>query len=94
MLKKWSVVPISGYDVKIIYTDLGLALYGEYNPNNRTIYLNTNKKCHWTHATLLHEIIHAIFDINGVSVLLPKKYEEMIVVVLENALKPLIRFIF
>ena len=93
-MKKWNSVVILGVDIPIVYKDLGDGMYGEYSYARRTIYMNTNRKAHWSHSVLLHEIIHAILDISAITIILPKKWEEMIVCAIENGLKPLIRFIF
>jgi hypothetical protein len=83
---------ICGHDIKIVYKNLGLSYFAKYDSNVRRIYLNTNKKAHWSMTHLFHESLHAILHLTAQSTLLSTAQEEAIVEALEMNLWPMITF--
>ena len=67
------MVPVSGYKVKVVFSDVerkeegGEPVYGEYQPENQTIqvYYNNHTNEASLTRTLFHEIGHAIATISG-----------------------------
>jgi len=92
MIRRKSIT-VCGYVVPIRYLNIGTTKYGEYDPNTKSIYLNTNKDAHWNNQVLFHELLHAIFDLTGIGEMLPPKVEHAIITALENHLWPLIKFL-
>ncbi|MGA0852315.1 MAG: hypothetical protein ACO3QQ_03025 [Candidatus Nanopelagicaceae bacterium] len=86
------VVTILGHKIKVriipYLEDNGEELYGAWNYDEKTIYLQ--KGCDWR-SVLLHELIHTVFSLSGCGEGLPMAREENIAVALEHALLPLIK---
>lgn len=71
---------IFGVKIKIIKSDLPEDTDGEYCPATKTIKINSIiKDNNLLKETILHEQIHALFDIMGFSLVLKDEIEELIV---------------
>ena len=82
-------VEILGVPIKISYfDDEECDTFGFYFPQTQEIKLKIDKNYR---STLLHEIIHAVFDIAGITNLVSGKVEETIVSALEMGLKDLVK---
>jgi len=63
--------------------------FGETCTNSYTIHLNPDQTPAQLQATCLHEFLHAIFHVSGLSNLLTEGSEEAFAVALEHGLSPL-----
>lgn len=68
-------------------------VYGSTDIDRRIIKIATavNNTPALLQSTLLHEVIHAVLGIAGVSAMLTERTEEAIVLALESGLSPLVR---
>lgn len=89
-------IPILGIPFEIQYPKVvkdedGEELSGDCDVNHRRLRISTteNETEEQAESTLLHETIHGILGVSGVSALLEDKVEEAIVLALENGLSPL-----
>lgn len=87
-MKKIKALTICGYPWKIISKDLSSrGILGETHPDSFKIYLHKELKGDDYHRVLTHEVIHAIFAMNGFSShadMVSAKIEEAITVLLEH----------
>ena len=85
-------VMILGHRYKVELVELEEDGFGYSEGNARIIRINPKHPANTYMATLLHEIIHQIFHITGLSNMLDStkedKFEEAIVVALEHGLSP------
>jgi len=83
---------ILGQKYKVEMGELDEDGFGYSEGNSRIIRINPKHAANTYMATLLHEIVHQIFHITGISNMLDTvkedKFEEAIVVALEHGLTP------
>jgi len=94
MSKKKSIpnhVMILGKKVKITFTDLEDD-QGKFNRDDLEITIDISTPPNQLKTTLIHECIHAILDIGGMSYRMGCREEEAFVRLLESGLEDLITF--
>lgn len=94
------IINIAGYDVKLIISPGKLTVgdtevVGYFERTNRTMRIDsTNLSEEKLKAACMHEVIHAIFDVSGLTQHLSDETEELICANLESFLTPLVNFDF
>lgn len=88
-LKRRRFIMIMGVKVKIRYMSKMIfdeedELHGAFCAESMTIFISTKSDMH---ATLVHELGHAVLAISGLTHLLSSKTEEAVVSAIENGLK-------
>jgi len=92
-MKKPTRVKILDTWVPIIYTyEIHDKHRGEYCCEQKEIHIHPDEPFREIKSTVLHEIIHAIFDIAKPKVKLTREQEEKIVLAIEQGLAPIINF--
>jgi hypothetical protein len=87
-------IMILGYKFTVVLaTDFDTETWGESDALARSIRVcaTKNKTQAQVDMTLLHEVLHMILSVSGVSNLLNNQLEEGLVVSLENGLAPLVK---
>jgi len=69
---------------------MGKKTWGETNSEKRWIKINKNFPENTYRDTLLHEVIHAVIGVAGLSNLLDHNLEESLAIALENGLAELV----
>lgn len=57
---------------------------GTYCAADKTIHIHTDQTAKELHKTLIHEIVHALFDITGINHFVPKRAEEAVCCMVEH----------
>jgi Zn-dependent peptidase ImmA (M78 family) len=82
-------VTIFGYKVKVVLND-DIDNHGACDPAQKIIWIRKSDSLKTQRETLIHEILHMILGIGGVSYMLHDDLEEAVVRCLEGGLVPLL----
>lgn len=83
-------VSVGGFTIKVARRDLtDIDCYGQYDEKAHRIVICSTLSDKDAFETFTHELVHAVFDISGVSHGFPGEFEEIIVRCLDNLFFPI-----